>query len=274
MVNAGGAEQLEVLLFSHDFEYATAAIAAGMNGIVVDWEWVGKAERQRGRDTEITRGTEAILSAMRKRFTGRLICRIENQPDRRIAEALRAAELGADEIWLPMVRSRSEVEDCLEALGGRCELGIVCETALALTLAEEWAQLPLSRTYLGLNDLMIDTGGTNLFSPLCDGRVDAFRASYRGAFAMAGVTHPDLGSPIPCRLLLGEMARNACSFAVTRRSFRADVPIDGIGAALRAIRDCYAALRGRDERSVAADREEMCARVAQLAASAGPALMT
>jgi HpcH/HpaI aldolase/citrate lyase family len=157
---------LELILFSHDLDYAEAAMAAGMNSVVVDWEWADKSVRQFGFDTEINRGTETDLLRMRERVQGNLICRINNGADQRVREALRAADLGANEIWLPMVRSVAEVEQCLKALDGRCVLSILCETAEAVALAKEWAQLPLSRVYIGLNDLQIDLGNASLFSAM------------------------------------------------------------------------------------------------------------
>jgi hypothetical protein len=261
---------LELVLFSHDLDYAAAAMAAGMNNVVVDWEWCGKSGRQFGFDTEINRGTEADLVRMRERIQGNLICRINNGSDQRVREALRAAELGANEIWLPMVRGVAEVEQCLRALDGRFALSILCETAQAMALAKEWAQLPLSRVYIGLNDLQIDLGNANLFSALCDGTIDAFRERYSGALGFAGVTRPDLGRPVPCRLLLAEMARQSCSFAIARRTFRGDVPQADIARATRALRAVFAELRQRDAQATADDQAALRAHVARLT----PARMT
>jgi hypothetical protein len=204
------------------------------------------------------------------RIKGTLICRINNGSDRRVREALRAADLGANEIWLPMVRGVGEVEQCLRALDGRCALSILCETAEAMALAKEWAQLPLSRVYIGLNDLQIDLGNPNLFSALCDGTIDAFRERYSGALGFAGVTRPDLGRPVPCRLLLAEMARQSCSFAIARRTFRADVPQADIAKATGALRTLFAQLRQRDSKAIAGDRAALRAHVARLT----PAPMT
>jgi hypothetical protein len=255
------AEPFQILLFSQDFDYAAAAVAAGVDAVVVDWEWRGKAERQFGRRTEINHGTKAHLAGMRRRVTGHLICRINNIPILRVEELRCAADLGADEIWLPMVRSVAEVEECLSSLPGHCRLGILSETAEAIELAEQWAQLPLSRVFIGLNDLQIDTRRPVLFSALCDGAVETFRAHYEGPLGFAGVTHPDLGYPVPCHLLMAEMARLSCSFAVARRSFRADVSRPDLGPALHAIRTRYAELRRRDIQAVAADHEQLCAQV-------------
>lgn len=261
---------LELVLFSHDLDYAAAAMAAGMNSIVVDWEWADKPVRQFGFDTEINRGTEADLVRMRGRIRGNLICRINNCSDQRVREALRAAELGANEIWLPMVRSVAEVEQCLKALDGRCALSILCETRQAMALAKEWAQLPLSRVYIGLNDLQIDLGNVNLFSALCDGTIDAFRERYSGALGFAGVTRPDLGRPVPCRLLMADMARQSCCFAIARRTFRADVPQADIARATHALRTLFAELQQRDAQAIADDHAALRAHVARLT----PARMT
>jgi hypothetical protein len=263
-------EALEVFLFTHDADYATAGIAGGITGIVVDWEHCGKADRQRGWNTDVSHGTDEDLGRIRARVRGHVVCRINNTPQRRRAETERAADLGADEIWLPMVRSVAEVEECLAALPGSSTLGILCETTEAIDLAARWAKLPLSRVYIGLNDLHIDRRAASLFSPLCDGTIDTFRRSYTGpGFGFSGVTRPDRGRPIPCRLLMAEMARHGCDFVVARRSFRADVPIGDIGDAVRSIRQVYANLRHRDAKTSAADHAELCVHVARHACVPG-----
>ena len=90
-----------------------------------------------------------------------------------------AIELGADEVILPMVRSAAEVEQALEWVGGRCGLGILVETEDAVRGAAALGALPLSRVYVGLNDLMIDRGGSALFEPLVDGTVERVRDHFR-----------------------------------------------------------------------------------------------
>src|SRR3712207_7720248 len=60
--------------------------------------------------------------------------------------------LGADEILLPMVRSADQVDRALDAVDGRCGLGILIETQAAVSLAAELARRPLSRVYLGRSE--------------------------------------------------------------------------------------------------------------------------
>jgi hypothetical protein len=236
---------LDVVLFALDVDYAAAAEREGVAAVVVDWEWRGKAVRQHGRDTQINYGTQDHLTRARARCAGHVICRINNQPGVRVREARLAVDLGADEVWLPMVRSIAEVRECLDAVGNRASVGMMLETRDALALGGEITQLPLSRVYVGLNDLCIDEGRENLFEPLVDGTIERFRESYSGPLGFAGVTRPERGAPIPQRLLLAEMARLDCSFAVARRAFHADVKPEEIGQALSDIAVTWRSLEAR-----------------------------
>jgi hypothetical protein len=248
---------LDVALFALDCDYAAAAMRAGAAAVVLDWEWRGKSTRQLGRDTQINHHTEVDLVRMRASCTGRVICRINNQPEVREREALLAVELGADEVWLPMVRRVEEVCECLNAVGGRAAVGVMIETRDALALGRELSELPLSHAYVGLNDLCIDLRTANLFQPLVDGTLERFREHYRGRFAVAGVTRPERGAPIPQRLLLAEMARLDCSFGVGRRAFHADVAKEDIGQALAEIAAAWRSLKARTRAERDADHAQL-----------------
>jgi hypothetical protein len=237
--------RLPVLLFTQDADYAAQALQAGAAGVVVDWEWRGKQQRQAGADTEINQGTVEGLRAMRAACGGHLICRINNTPTQREAETRLALELGANEIWLPMVQSLAEVESCLALLTPGTRLGVLAETRAAQALAADLATLPLARVFFGLNDYRIDAGHAELFEPLIDGTVQRFRETWGGPFGVAGVTHPGAGQPVPQTLLLGEMARLRCDFGVARRSFRADVAPPRMAECFAAIDAAYAAKRAR-----------------------------
>lgn len=251
----------DLWLFTHDFVYGAAAVRAGAKGVIVDWEWQDKAARQRGRDTEVNHGTEADLRTMRSVVNGLVACRVNNQPGIRVSETARAAELGADEVWLPMVRSISEIEECLAVLPSACKLSILAETPEALALAAEFNQLPLARVYLGLNDLWVTSKRRHLFTALIDGTAQKFRAEFHGLFGMAGVTRPMCGAPVPCELLLGEMARIGCNFGVARRAFRRDTPQEDLSLAVTEISRAMKALAERNDVRVDADRAALVARV-------------
>lgn len=264
---------IECLLFTAEPAYAAAAIAAGFAAVVVDWEWQGKADRQAGRGTQINHGTIDDLVALRRAAGDRVICRINNTPLGRDRECRLAIEHGANEIWLPMVRSPRELEQCLRAIDGRARLGTMVETREAMRLGREFAQLPLAHAYVGLNDYRIDNGHGRLFDPMVDGTIERFRDDYPGAIGVAGITRPDRGFPIPQRLLLAEMVRLGCAFGVARRVFRADIDLDRIGPAIAGIDMEVARLRSRTADEVAVDRVALAAAVAAMPAHAPAASM-
>jgi hypothetical protein len=200
-------------------------VGAGAAGVVVDWERRGKRRRQAGADTQINADTPEDLAAVRAAQRGLVLCRVNRWSRWTPAEIDLAISLGADEVLLPMVRRPEEVDAALAVVAGRCGLGILVETADAVRRVEPLAQRPLSRIYLGLNDLRIDRGGGPLFLALVDGTVDRVAAAAHGAgvpFGVAGLTLPEAGRPVPCRLVLGALARVGASFTFLRRSFWAD----------------------------------------------------
>ncbi len=160
-----------------------------------------------------------------------------------------------------MVRSAAEVEQALEWVGGRCGLGILVETEDAVRGAAALGALPLSRVYVGLNDLMIDRGGSALFEPLVDGTVERVREHFRVPFGVAGLTLPDLGDPVPCRLLMAEMARLRCDFSFLRRSFHRDVERGSIASGVAEIRAAIERARRRGPGEIERNRMEQVAAV-------------
>lgn len=246
---------MNIVLFTHDPVYAGAASRAGVHALVVDWEQRDKHRRQAGFDTEINQaGPDELRAVRRAAPEARIICRINNHPDTLADEATLAQELGADELLLPMVKTTGEIERALETLRPGVSLGILAETPDAISLGTQLAAYPLARVYVGLNDLHILRGQGHLFSPLTDGTLDRLRSDWTGHLSVAGVTLPDRGSPLPCRVLMGELARIGCDYLVGRRSFRRDIPPERIAEGLAAIHEEWSRLTARDARQIAEDR--------------------
>jgi HpcH/HpaI aldolase/citrate lyase family protein len=213
----------ELFLFSTEPGFIRATVAAGVAGVVVDWEREGKPSRQRGADTEINHDTVEDLRRVRSSTRARVICRIDGVGASTEEEVALAREAGADEVLVPMVRTPEEVQRVLALSAGDLEVGILVETEDAVARAAELARLPLSRVYVGLNDLAIERRSGNIFEAVADGTVEWLRSLFRVPFGFAGLTLPEMGSPIPCRLLIGEMARLRTNFSFLRRSFHRDV---------------------------------------------------
>ena len=260
---------MDLFVFSSDPVLAAAAVVGSAAGVIVDWERRGKARRQAGEGTQINDDTPADLAAVRAATPGRVLCRINAAGPWSAAEIDLAIELGADEVLLPMVRRPAEVDLALAAADGRCGVGILIETRDAVTRAADLAARPLSRVYVGLNDLRIDRGSTELFAPLVDGTVERVaEAVGRTPFGVAGLTLPDRGDPVPSRLLAAELARLGASFTFLRRSFHADAAGLDLGSCLRSIGDHCDQLGRRDRQQVAADRRSLEATLSAAAVSA------
>ena len=234
--------------------------------MVVDWERRGKRRRQAGADTQINADTPADLAAVRDAVAdrGRVLCRVNGWGPWTAGEIDLAVALGADEILLPMVRGEADVDAALAVVQG-CRrpagLGILVETVDALRQVESLVTgRPLSRVYLGLNDLRIDRRARCLFTPLVDGTVDRVAGVAAAAavpFGAAGLTVPEGGSPVPCRLLNGALAKVGASFTFLRRSFTADVAGRDLAVEVRRILGAAEAARTRPPEVVDAEHAEL-----------------
>lgn len=262
---------LELWLFTADPAEAARAAAAGIGGIVVDWECAGKQERQRGAGLECNRDTAEDLSRVRGAVRTRVVCRINACGGHTSQEVESALAAGADLLLLPMVRGPQEVERYLRLVDGRTEAGILVETAEAVACARELAALPVACAYVGLNDLALSRRSRNIFEAVTDGTVEAVRDAFAGVrFGFGGATVVDGGAPVPFRLLLGEMARLRCDFGFLRRSFKREVRGRDLAAEVSRIHDAFGRAGQRSQAEITADRQALGAAVSAAAAAASP----
>ena len=258
---------IQLFAFSTGPDFARRIVDAGASGVVVDWENRGKRTRQAGAETQVNADTPDDLAKVRAATGGRVLCRVNGWGPWTAAEIDLAVSLGADEVLLPMVRRPAEVDGARDAVAGRCGLAILVETTDAVRQAEELLRRPLCRVYVGLNDLMIDRGARSLFAPLVDGTVERVSATAAAAgipFGVAGLTLPEAGRPVPCRLLLGALTSLGASFTFLRRSFHADIAGREVAQEVPRILDALDAARRRSDDKVAADRAELAALIGSL----------
>ncbi|HMO01443.1 MAG TPA: aldolase/citrate lyase family protein [Oligoflexia bacterium] len=214
----------ELYLFYKNQEMVLSANQSmAITTFVIDWEYLGKKERQIGYNTSIRPDSREDLSLLRSLTTKKIICRINNHPAL-IEEDIRSAiDLGADEILLPMVKSTEEIYRAIELTKECAPLAILLETVEALEILEEIKVSPISKVYVGLSDLMVARKSKNLFEPIIDGTLEQIRNKISKPFGFGGVTTIDSGAPIPCKLLLAEMVRLKTSFSFLRSSFFRDI---------------------------------------------------
>jgi hypothetical protein len=127
--------------------------------------------------------------------------------------------------------------------------------------------LPLTRAYLGLNDLAIERESTSIFAAVADGTLERVRRSFHVPFGFGGLTLPRAGFPIPCRLLMGEMARLDCRYSFLRRSFHRDVRGRDVAAEVGRILQAIIAAAARPDEDVESDRLALRQAIARLAPS-------
>jgi hypothetical protein len=261
----------ELLLFSTDPETVSRYTEAGVDCFIVDWERKGKETRQAGADTEINEDTPEDLRRVRAATNARLICRLNQPGPWTPGEIEEAVAGGADELLLPMVRSPEEVLEAIRLAAGRCGVGILVETLDAVRHAAQLACLPISRAYVGLNDLSIERRSRSIFEPLTDGLVDGIRPLFTVPFGLAGLTLPECGRPIPCRLLIGEMSRLSCGFSFLRRSWRRDVLGRDPRVEVPRLKAALESARRRGAEAIARDRDMLVEAVAAaVRVAAGP----
>ena len=254
------AGEIQYLLFCVDAELGRAAIDAGIDALIVDWECREKETRQQGADTEINRAGPEDLAAMAALDPPRLCCRVNGPPWGLEGEVAQALAAGATDVFLPMVRTPGQVERFLRQLDGRARAGILVETEEGCEVAAELARFPLDWVYVGLNDLAISRGSRSLFEAVVDGTVARLREVFvETPFGFGGATLVGRGEPIPGRLLTGEMARLGCDFTFLRRSFLRDVAGRDMAAAVRRMRAAWRELGGRAPGQVEADRDAFAA---------------
>jgi 2-keto-3-deoxy-L-rhamnonate aldolase RhmA len=235
----------DLFAFCTDPALARRLDAAGVDGFVIDWERRDKDRRQHGWSTQINSETPADLRNVRRAVDRPILCRV-NAPSPLMAKEIAVAiSLGADEVLIPMVRSVAEVEAALDAANGDAGVGILVETDEAVALAPALGTLPLSRVYVGLNDLAIAHETTNLFRAVVDGTVDRVRAAFDVPLGFAGLTHPSRGAPVPCDLIVAALTDLGADFTFLRRSFFADLADYGADEMLGAIRSALTSERQR-----------------------------
>lgn len=244
---------LEILLFTVDRALARQARAAGVSGVVVDWETRACDPRRAAVDLGAPDSPED-LRAVSDAVCGPVYCRINRPGPHTPREVACALEGGATHLIVPMIERPAEAEQVLHLVGGRAAVGIMIETDPACQAAEAIAALPLDFVYVGLLDLAIGRREGNPFHVLVDGTADRVREAFAGIrFGIGGVTAVDAGSPVPALDLLGEVARLDADFVFARRSFLRDMSDRDLAFEVARIGDAWQALRNREAAQVAAD---------------------
>ncbi|MEY4564118.1 MAG: hypothetical protein RLZZ618_3395 [Pseudomonadota bacterium] len=269
---------MKFLMITNSPSVAAFAVAAGVDRIFVDLEFLGKQQRQGHLDTVISRHAVSDIAAVRPFVpAGRLLVRINPVHDGSIAEIDQVIAAGADILMLPMFRTPAEVERFTSAVAGRAKTCLLVETVAAAQALAACIQVPgVDEVHIGLNDLHLELKQTFMFEPLVTGLVDELAAVLRASrvpFGIGGVARVGEGM-LPAELLLAEHARLGSTGAILSRTFHRqattvaeiEATMD-FAAEVQRLRDAFAGHLAAPTAALDVLHGELQQRVAQIAAA-------
>jgi len=229
-------EPFQLMILASDPTSATDAQRAGIDRIFYDLEYIGKAERQHGRNTVKSNNRLEDIPAVREVLTkSELLVRTNPIHAYTKTEVDQAIKYGADILMLPMVIDHHDVEQYVDYVDGRAKVCIMIETAAAMARLDKILAVPgVDELFIGLNDLHISMGLTFMFELLSGGLVEYIANKCHSAgmpFGFGGIARIGEGD-LPSDYILGEHVRLGSSSVILSRTFKG---IQGVDAHARPI---------------------------------------
>lgn len=221
---------LKLMYITNRPDIARIAEKNGVDRVFVDMEYIGKAERQRGRNTVLNRHTIEDEIAVRKAITrSELLVRVnpihEEQADGYPAseeEIDRVIQAGADIVMLPYFKTVEEVERFLTAVNGRAKTMLLLETAEADKRVDDMIKVDgVDEVHIGLNDLSISYHSKFMFEMLSNGTVERLCQHLKRAgklYGFGGLASLGRGL-VPAEMIVKEHYRLGSTGAILSRSF-------------------------------------------------------
>lgn len=223
-------KHMKLMILAADPLSVMDAQRAGVDRIFYDLEWIGKNERQHGRNTVISNNDIENIPAVRKILNkSELLVRTNPIHAYSQAEVDKAIAYGADILMLPMVMDQHDVEQYVRMVNGRAKICIMIETAAAMARLDKILAVPgVDELFIGLNDLHISMGLTFMFELLSDGLVEyiAEKCNKVGMpFGFGGIARIGEGD-LPSDYILGEHVRLGSTSVILSRTFKGVVGVD------------------------------------------------
>lgn len=223
-------KHMNLMILAADPQSAIEAQNAGVDRIFYDLEWIGKAERQHGRNTVKSNNNIDDIPAVREVLNeSELLVRTNPIHAYSKEEVEKAIAYGADVLMLPMVMDQHDVEQYVEMVAGRAKVCIMIETAAAMARLDKILAVPgVDELFIGLNDLHISMGLTFMFELLSDGLVEyiAQKCNKVGMpFGFGGIARIGEGD-LPSDNILGEHVRLGSTSVILSRTFKGVVGVD------------------------------------------------
>jgi len=238
---------LKFLYITNHAEVARIAEACGVEYIVVDLEILGKEERQRNRNSVISRHTLEDVRRIRATLTrAKLLVRVNPIHEGSREEVDQVIAAGADIVMLPYFKTAREVAAFLGFVGGRAQTCLLWETTEAVDQIEEILVLPgIDMIHIGLNDLHIGRGMKFMFELLSDGTVETLCRRIKAAgipYGFGGIARIGQGD-LPAEHIIAEHVRLGSGMVILSRSFFTLRAGEAMEACMEEFRKGVAAIR-------------------------------
>ena len=223
-------KHLKLMILCDDAESAIKAQEAGVDRVFFDMEYVGKADRQHGRNAVLSKNSIETIPSIRKVLDkSELLVRTNPIGAYTEMEVNKSIAYGADILMLPMVMDQNDAETFVHFVNGRAKVCIMIETAAAMARLDKILAVPgVDELFIGLNDLHISMGLTFMFELLSDGLVEyiADKCNKAGMpFGFGGIARIGEGD-LPSDNILGEHVRLGSTSVILSRTFKGIVGVD------------------------------------------------
>ncbi len=214
---------LTVFYITNNPDVALIAEKAGVNRIWIDLETLGKEERQHGIDSVKSHHCIQDIEVIAPKLTNaEMLVRVNPWNNNSRREIDKVIEAGAQIIMLPMWKSIEEVENFIDAVGGRVKTSLLLETKEAEECLDEVLELNgIDEIHIGLNDLYLSYGLTFMFELLTNGTVERIvdKIKAKGIpYGFGGISHLGDGM-IPAEMIITEHYRLGSTRAILSRGF-------------------------------------------------------
>ena len=218
---------LKLMLVTDNIDEIIEAQDAGVDRIFFDLEYINKSERQKGRNTFISKYNINDISKIKSKMkTSELLVRINPINPNSNYEINKVVNDGADIVMLPMIIDVQDVIDFTDYVKNRSKTCLLLETAQSLVRIDDIISITgINEVFIGLNDLHISLNLSFMFELLSGGIIEYMSKKILNKnlpFGFGGIAK--IGEGIfPAETILAEHYRLGSTSVILSRTFRNEV---------------------------------------------------
>jgi len=214
---------LKLMYITNNADIAKIAENSGVDWIFIDLEINGKEERQGHLDTVISCHHIDDVKKIREVLnTSKLLVRVNPIFEGSKSEIDRVIDDGADIVMLPFFKTKEEVAEFSNYVGGRAKTMLLLETPEAAERIDDILSVDgIDCIHIGLNDLHLGYGMKFMFELLADGTVEKLcnKIKDKGIpYGFGGIAQLGQGD-LSAEYVIAEHYRLGSSMAILSRSF-------------------------------------------------------